>query len=161
MPYARISNRMSPMSAPPTGKHFIDRTIDATLPTGNPGRVNIAFGLLLLSVKIAPGKVFPLHLRESYMRMYFYLKELRFPLQADGSCVAMSVGGIYAGSLALLSPVRPDFQLTDDIETNMDDYGIAITIGSDVADYYGAGSMPVKNAFVECLDFGKNAAGHL
>ncbi|MCK5021093.1 MAG: hypothetical protein KAS32_29050 [Candidatus Peribacteraceae bacterium] len=161
MPYARIANRMTPVSAPPTGKHFIDRTTDATAPTGVATRVTVAFGLSLLSVVLGPGKVFPLHLRESYMRMYFYLKELRFPLQADGSCVAMSVGGIYAGDLALLSPVRPDFQLTDDIEANMDAYGIAIAFGSDVCDYYRAGSMPVKNAFVECLDFGKNAAGHL
>lgn len=94
------------------------------------------------------------------MRAYFWLKEQRFPLQADGSCVIMSIGGIYAGDKALLSPVRPNYQVTDDIEANMDGYGIAITIGSNVADYYRASSSPVKNALVECLDFGKNAAGH-
>ncbi len=160
MAYVRIRNRVPNVAAPPNGKHFIDRTVDATLPTGNPDSVNIAMGLDLFTIIIAPGKYFPIHLREAYMRAYFWLKEERFPLQADGSCVIMSIGGIYAGSNALLSPVRPDYQVTDDIELNMDSYGIAITVGSDVADYYGAGSSPVKNALVENLDFGKNAAGH-
>ncbi len=161
MPYGRISNRIPNVSPPPNGKHFIDRTIDATLPTGNPQRVNIAFGITLMTVVLAPGKVFPLHLREAYNRAYNWLREESFPLQADGSCVVMSIAGIYAGDLALLSPVRPDFMVTDDIEANMDAYGIAITIGSEVVDYYGAGSAPVRAAITENLDFGKNAAGHL
>lgn len=161
MPYARIANRVPMVSPPPNGKAFIDRTIDATLPTGHAQRVQLAFGLSLLTVVLAPGKVWPLHLREAFNRAYDWLKEERFPLQLDGSCVIMSDGGIYAGDLALLSPVRPDFMITDDIEANMDAYGIAITIGSEVVSYYGAGSAPVRTAITENLDFGKNAAGHL
>lgn len=160
MPYGRIANRIPNVSPPPNGKAFIDRTIDATLPTGNPQRVQIAFGLTLFTIVLSPGKIFPLHLREAYNRAYEWLKMNSFPLQPDGSCVVMSTAGIYAGALALKSPVEPDFITSANIEAEMDDYGIAITIGSEVVDYYGAGSAPVRTAITENLDFGKNAAGH-
>ena len=149
MPYARVRD---PILSNPGLKTF---TRDAALPTGNPDSVNIALGLSLLDIVLAPSKRFPLHLAESYKRMWNKIKEDGWPEAVGGAVVMMSQGGVYAGSLALLSPVRPNFVPSSDIETEMDAYGIAITIGSDVmANRYKASGL-VETAIMSSLDFAR------